>query len=189
MKNQTHLRKKITALAMTAILTCSIYGCTAKKSESTAASLDPDNPVTVTIWNYYNGDQLALFEQLVEEFNSTVGTEKGVTVTSVSLGNVDTLADSLLDSVNEKAGSEDTPTLASVYSETAYILDKEDALVSFDDYFTVLFILKQLIFWTRKMHWSHLTIILQKMNYPLMFRDLLKRVDSTKTMTCCFSLC
>lgn len=136
MKNQTHLRKKITALAMTAILTCSIYGCTAKKSESTAASLDPDNPVTVTIWNYYNGDQLALFEQLVEEFNSTVGTEKGVTVTSVSLGNVDTLADSLLDSVNEKAGSEDTPTLASVYSETAYILDKEDALVSFDDYFT-----------------------------------------------------
>ena len=30
-----------------------------------------DKPVTLTVWTYYNGDQLASFERLVEEFNTT----------------------------------------------------------------------------------------------------------------------
>ena len=30
-----------------------------------------DKPVTLTGWTYYNGDQLASFERLVEEFNTT----------------------------------------------------------------------------------------------------------------------
>lgn len=39
--------------------------------------LDPDNPVTVTAWHYYNGAQQTAFDALVKEFNDTVGLEKG----------------------------------------------------------------------------------------------------------------
>lgn len=35
-------------------------------------------PTTITIWTYYNGDQLECFNQLVEQFNSTVGKEKNI---------------------------------------------------------------------------------------------------------------
>lgn len=129
------MTKKVVALAVTASLLASISGCSAKNS-TTSTSLDPDNPVTVTIWTYYNADQLASFEALTEEFNTTVGAEKGVVVTSISQGDVDTLADELLDSVADKAGSQETPTLASIYPETAFILEQSDALASFDSYFT-----------------------------------------------------
>lgn len=126
---------QVSSVIMAAILAVSASGCGAKGG-SASSELDPKNPVTVTIWNYYNGDQLTAFEQLVEDFNSTVGTEKGIVVMTVSQGDIDTLADSLLDSVNGKAGAQEIPTLASVYSETAYILDQADALAPLDEYFT-----------------------------------------------------
>ena len=37
-----------------------------------------DKPVTLTVWTYYNGDQLASFERLVEEFNTTIGKKGGI---------------------------------------------------------------------------------------------------------------
>ncbi len=109
-------------------------GCAQKDQQKSL--LDPKNPVTVTVWNYYNGDQLAAFEQLVEDFNKTVGTEKGIVVVNVSQGNIDTLADSLLASVDGKAGAQEKPMLAAVYAETAYILNQKNALEPLDSYFT-----------------------------------------------------
>ena len=38
--------------------------------------LDPDNPVTVTAWHYYNGAQQTAFDALVKEFNDTVGLKR-----------------------------------------------------------------------------------------------------------------
>ena len=34
--------------------------------------LDPNKPVSLTVWHYYNGAQQATFEDLLEEFNATV---------------------------------------------------------------------------------------------------------------------
>lgn len=109
-------------------------GCAAKGEPK--STLDPDHPVTVTVWNYYNGDQLAAFEQLVEEFNSTVGTQRGIVVVGVSQGDINTLADSLLASVEGEAGAQETPVLAAVYAETGYILDQAGKLAPLDAYFS-----------------------------------------------------
>ncbi len=125
----------VTSVIAMCTMVLSLCSCQTHK-DSGKSNLDPDNPVTVTVWNYYNGDQLTAFESLVEEFNSTVGIDKGITVVSVSQGDINTLADSLIDSVNEKAGAQECPELAAVYAETAYILDETDALSSFDQYFT-----------------------------------------------------
>ena len=116
-----------------AILLLSQIGCGAQKN---ASALDPKSPVTVTIWNYYNGDQLAAFDQIVDAFNSTIGTEKGIVVVNVSQGDINTLADSLLASVNGVAGAQEIPSLAAVYAETAFILDAAGALAPLDAYFT-----------------------------------------------------
>lgn len=53
-------------------------------------------PTTITIWTYYNGDQLECFNQLVEQFNSTVGKEKNIRVESSSQGSVNDLETSVL---------------------------------------------------------------------------------------------
>ena len=53
-----------TAAAVMLALTCG--GCGAEKE-----------PVTITIWNYYNGEQLEAFNRMVQNFNDTVGKERG----------------------------------------------------------------------------------------------------------------
>ena len=39
--------------------------------------LNPNKPVSLTVWHYYNGAQQAAFDQLISEFNATEGKEKG----------------------------------------------------------------------------------------------------------------
>lgn len=138
------MRKLIKVIVtLTLVVACIPYsvGCEKKtddKKENTVGEvkLDPDNPTAITLWNYYNGDQLASFDALVSEFNETVGAKKGIILTSISQGSIDNLADSLIDSVNGKAGAQDVPNLAAIYSETAYILNEQNQLVNLDNYFT-----------------------------------------------------
>ena len=54
-------------------------------------------PVTLTVWTYYNGDQLDSFNKLVDQFNSTVGKEKGFQVESSSQGTVNDLEKNVMD--------------------------------------------------------------------------------------------
>ena len=61
-------------------------------------------PTTITIWTYYNGDQLECFNQLVEQFNSTVGKEKNIRVESSSQGSVNDLETSVLAAAEGKVG-------------------------------------------------------------------------------------
>lgn len=133
MKRGAVLWLRAAACLMCLAMLLTAAGCSGSAADT---ALDPKNPVTVTLWNYYNGDQLNAFEQLVEEFNATVGVEKGIVVVCVSQGDIATLADLLIASVRGEAGAQDTPALAAVYAETAYIIDREDGLAALDEYFT-----------------------------------------------------
>lgn len=129
--------KRTIAGILSLLLIATACGCgNTTSTKSFENALDPENPTTVTVWNYYNGDQLDAFDKLVEEFNSSIGADTGVVVVSISQGDIGTLADALLESAAGKAGAQELPTLASVYSETAYILNQDDKLAAFDSYFT-----------------------------------------------------
>ena len=41
--------------------------------KAVSVKLDPDDPVDITFWHYYNGEQQQEMKKLVDEFNSTVG--------------------------------------------------------------------------------------------------------------------
>ena len=71
--------KYTAGLLCTAALLALPLGC-GKKQDSD----DPAEPVNLTVWVYYNGDQLESFNQLVAEFNDTTGREKGIIVDSYS---------------------------------------------------------------------------------------------------------
>ena len=80
-------------------------------------------PVTITIWNYYNGEQLEAFNRMVQNFNDTVGKEQGITVESASQGSVNDLETNVLNAAEGKVGAEELPNIFSGYADTAYALD------------------------------------------------------------------
>lgn len=120
---------KIGALLLGAMVTGVLAGC----SNEPAASSEP---VTVTIWNYYNGEQLDAFNERIDEFNETVGAEKGITVESYSQGSITDLEDNLIDSAEEKAGAQELPNIFSAYADTTYALDKMGKVADLQEYLT-----------------------------------------------------
>lgn len=109
-----------------------LTGCSLKKEDN--YKLDPENPTSIQIWHYYNGQQKMVFDKLVKEFNDTIGAEKGIIVEAFSQGNVVDLSEKVLDSANKKVGSEDVPNIFAAYSDTAYEMDKLGLLVDMDKY-------------------------------------------------------
>ena len=53
---------------ITALAAVSVMGISAAAEETydDGGVLDPENPVTLTIWHYYNGDQLEAFNKLID---------------------------------------------------------------------------------------------------------------------------
>ena len=89
----------------------------------------------LTVWTYYNGDQLESFNRLVEEFNATVGKEQNITVENCSQGNVNDLEAQVMDSAQGKVGAEEMPNIFMAYADTAYTMDQMGELVDLAPYF------------------------------------------------------
>lgn len=98
--------------------------------------LDPDHPATVTIWHYYNGAQKNALDSMVDEFNNTVGSDRGIIVECHNQGDIPTLESSVMASVNKEVGSDELPNIFSSYADTAYNIEKMGLLVNLDDYLT-----------------------------------------------------
>lgn len=109
-----------------------LAGC----ANSKEYGLSPKEPEEITVWHYYNGAQAIAFEQLAEEFNSTVGIEKGIIVEVQSKSSIDELVSAVLDSAEKKAGAEKMPEIFQSYLDTAVQLDGYDILSDLNQYVT-----------------------------------------------------
>ena len=126
--------KKITKLGvLAAAAMLMMQGCAAEK-ENYDKLLDPNKPVTLEIWTYYNGTQKAAFDELVTEFNDTVGAEKGIVVEAYSQGNVNDLITKVEEAAEKKVGAGEIPDIFAAYADTAYKVDKLGLVASIDKY-------------------------------------------------------
>lgn len=98
--------------------------------------LKKDDPVVITIWHYYNGIQQSQFDEMISEFNNTVGAEKGIIAEAFSKNSVNELASSITASVNNDVGADPVPDIFGTYAETAYIVDNKGMLADLSQYFT-----------------------------------------------------
>ena len=119
-------KKKLLALLLTAAAVLSLCACGAEDSDV----------VEISVWSYYNGAQLAMFNELVEEFNETVGREKGIEVTSHSYGDIADLSDQVMNAVEKKAGAGEVPNIFSAYADNAVLLDQKGVIADISPYFT-----------------------------------------------------
>lgn len=98
--------------------------------------LDPKTPVKLSVWHYYVGAQAIAFGELVDEFNNTVGEERGIVITAESKNSINDLAQAIQDSVNKKVGAPEMPNLFQSYLEGAVELDAQGRLAAYDPYIT-----------------------------------------------------
>ena len=92
------------------------------------------NNVSISVWTYYNGDQLAAFQNTVAQFNETVGKDEGIVVESYNLGSVNDLQDAVIDSANGKVGANPVPNMFAAYADTAYAIDQMGLLADLGPY-------------------------------------------------------
>ena len=130
------MKKRILGMAMAVtMMVTALTGC-GKSDGTKKVKLDPDNPVSLTIWHYYNGAQQATFDTLVEEFNATVGKDEGIYVEAYSQGSVSDLENAVTASLNGDVGAEALPDIFSSYADTAYSVQQQDKLADLSQYFS-----------------------------------------------------
>lgn len=123
--------KRTSVIVFIIILLAAVFAGCQKQN-----GLDKKNPVMISVWHYYNGTNKAAFDQLVNEFNETVGAEKGIIVDAYSPGSLTDLTNALEESVSGKVGAMDMPDIFATYVDTAKNLDELGILAELDPYFT-----------------------------------------------------
>lgn len=118
--------RSLVSIALSAALLLGCVGCGGAPKAAT----------TITVWTYYSGDQLTSFNELVDEFNSTVGQEKHIVVKSSSQGSVTDLETNVLAAAKGEVGAAALPNIYSGYADMAYDLDQLGEVVDLAPYLT-----------------------------------------------------
>lgn len=125
------LGSMLTAASIAAV----ISGCQPSESEDDHG-LNPNVPVTITVWHYYNGVQQTGFDDMVKEFNDTVGVEKGIIVQAFSKNSVNELAQSVTAALNGDVGAEEPPDIFGCYADNSYTVNQMGKIADISGYFT-----------------------------------------------------
>jgi multiple sugar transport system substrate-binding protein len=75
-------------------------------------------------------------DDMIEEFNGTVGTKEGIFISETSISGSSTLHDKLTMAANGDPGAPDLPDITTAYPKTALILAEKGLLVDLDELFT-----------------------------------------------------
>jgi len=127
------VRTRRIRVCLVAALLGSLVSCAGSRE---AALLNPDRPLTVTLWHYYSGNIKETFDRLVAEFNETVGRDKGIVVDAQSPGDVNQLASAVFDAANGSLGSSPLPNLFASYPDNAFRVHQVTPLVDLSQEFT-----------------------------------------------------
>lgn len=122
--------KKILPLMAAGLL---LAGCGEKNNNH---GLDKKNPVTITIWHYYNGIQQISFDNMVNEFNETVGAENGIIVEAYTKSTISELNSAVISSLEGDVSADNPPDIFAAYPETAFIADNMGKAADLNQYFT-----------------------------------------------------
>lgn len=120
-------------LSMLLLLTACSSGATGGQGKSV---LDPKNPVSITLWHYYVGDNKIALETAVDQFNKGVGSEQGVVVNAVAKGSIAELEKAISDSAKGVINSEPMPDLFSSYPDKGLEIDQLGKIADLNEYFS-----------------------------------------------------
>ena len=123
------MKRTILNILLTTILLLFCSGC-AQKSMPNA-----ENPVILNMWHVYGSQTVSPLNNVIDEFNNTVGKENGITINVVSVTSSSAIDKALFASANGEPGAEDMPDLFTAYPRVAEIVGY-DNLLCWNQYFT-----------------------------------------------------
>ncbi len=118
------------------LVLCLSFVCAALVSCNGSSPLDAANPVTLTMWHNYGGDMQDTMDYLIDEFNSTVGKEKGIVINVTAISSSSELNESLDLIVNGDPGAPDMPDIFTGYPKLAIKFQEKGMLANLDNYFS-----------------------------------------------------
>ena len=121
--------KKILVWMLMLLCAAGLIGC---KSETT---LSPAAPVTLTMWHVYGEQADSPMNRLIDQFNETVGKEKGIIIDVTVVTNSVRLGPQLLDAHANKPGAPTMPDLFSSFPGIVKQMGVEHVL-DWQDYFS-----------------------------------------------------
>lgn len=135
MNNTSLFRSKQFVIILTILLLLSACSPSTQVKEK-ANPLNPEQPISVTLWHYYSGHAKTKFDQLVNDFNNTTGIEKGIVVDAQSHGEIQQLETAVFDAANQKLGAQRLPDIFATYADNAFRVSQLVDLIDFETYFS-----------------------------------------------------
>ena len=120
--------RKIAALLLAVFILSCFVGCSGTPKEET--------PTTITVWHVYGGQTDSPLNDLIDEFNQTVGKEQQINVQVTSVSNSNTIHELVLAAANGEPGAAELPDIFSSYPKTVMALPDDSILVDYQDYFS-----------------------------------------------------
>ena len=122
--------KKRVAIAgiVVCVLTGMISACGIKEKQK--------KPVTLTIWHVYGGQTDSPLNDMIDEFNRTVGEEKGIKLQVTVVSNTNNIHDAVLRAANDEPGASELPDMFISYPKTILAMPDSDILVDYREYFS-----------------------------------------------------
>lgn len=125
------LRKKyliIAGILLSLLLGIVCSACSIKEEQK--------KPVTLTVWHVYGGQTDSPLNDMIEEFNKTVGAAKGIKLQVTVVSNTNNIHDAVLRAANNEPGASELPDLFISYPKTILAMPDSDILVDYNDYFS-----------------------------------------------------
>lgn len=95
----------------------------------------PKNPVTLNMWHNYGGDMQHTMDELIDEFNSTVGANEGIVINVTAISSSTELNNNLDIIVNDDPGALQMPDIFTGYPKIAVKFLGNNKLANLDNYF------------------------------------------------------
>ena len=123
------MKRFIPLILATLLLFSLAAGCAPK------AGLDPDDPVTLTMWHVYGSQTESPLNNVIDVFNQTVGKDEGIIVHVASVTDSSAIDEMLVESANGAPGAAPLPNLFVAYPRVAEKVGT-DILLDWGKYFS-----------------------------------------------------
>lgn len=123
-----HISYTIDMISLCLFITCAFMmaGCA-------DANISKDDVINLTIWHVYGEQSDSPMDDMIHEFNTTLGKEKGINVTTTNITSVSKLEQELTDALNGTVGAMAVPDLFTSSVHEAIAIGS-DRFVDWNDY-------------------------------------------------------
>lgn len=124
------MKRCVLAIILSAFFMGIFPGCQRKPA------LNPQKPVTLTLWHNFGGQMRETMDGMVDEFNETVGAKEGIIVNVTSINSSAVLHEKLVMAAKGDPGAPELPDISTANPKTAIILKEKGVITDIGRQFT-----------------------------------------------------